>query len=136
MFYKPKAYSWIPEDIPDASALTEDELISLLDGEQEDEREWVPEMSNGEVFKIIESLISQLSDVHQTLLRTKFLEGKDCSIRSLGATVPLSKTRINVQYHRALKALKNLLLTEYPALFVALQTEMVSPKLGRPTKSR
>ena len=124
--------SWVIDNIIDPSQPTEDDIIRQLDGE--DEHNIVEDITNEEVQKIILHLLEQLSDTHRTLLTTKFLNGTDVSIRSLGATVGLGKTRTNVQYHKALEALKKLLLEEYPSLFVAYKVEMDSPVMGRPRK--
>jgi DNA-directed RNA polymerase specialized sigma24 family protein len=126
-------YSWVIDNIVDPNAPTEDDLIRQLDNEPVEEA-IVQDLSNDEVQKIILHLLNKLSDTHRVLLTTKFLNGTDVSIRSLGATVGLGKTRTNVQYHKALEALKKLLLEEYPSLFIAYKVEMASPVMGRPRK--
>ena len=133
MKYSNTSYqAWILENIVDHSQPTEDDLISMIDGEEE--HNIVEGITNEEVSRIVLHLIDKLSPTHATLLRVKFLEDKDPSIRSLGAYVGLGKTRTNVQYHKALEAFKKLLLEEYPSLFVAYKVEMDSPVLGRPRK--
>lgn len=121
------------ENYEDPNGLTEDDLISMIDGEEPGPEYYAglsPQAAQQLICKVLDDY---LDPRYSELLKAKFFG--DCdneSISSLTKITGVSYKNTHKRYYQALEAFKEVVKKEFPDIWIVLQTPAL--KLPGPAK--